>query len=346
MLTRRLLPAILALSFVGAALGGAYVAQHWQAPRALTTHNHDSNAIDTDANDDSDDSDAQTDAPAWPDNAPTPEQILYRQPQMLHDAAAKLEPRSPGRVNLYFVGFAGDSEEDVFRNEAEYADKLLAQRFGNAGHDALLVNNTTTLLQYPLASLSNLESTVKAIADKMNRDEDVLMLLLTSHGSKQHELYVSMDPLPLDQIAPEDLADVLKKSGVRHRVVVISACYSGGFIDALKNATTMVITAARADRASFGCSTESEITDFGRAFFVEGLNHNDSFGSAFAEAKKLVDVWETRNGEEHSYPQIVTTPQIDAKLKAWRSGISLGAPVPFVPPAKPMQSDSLTALRY
>ena len=50
----------------------------------------------------------------------------------------------------------------------------------------------------------------------------------------------------------------------------------------------MIITAARADRTSFGCGTQSEITDFGRAFFVDGLNHNDSFEAAFDEARPLI----------------------------------------------------------
>jgi len=320
--------------------------QHRVTPpiaHALTADKPDP-ADSPDSSDQSDD--AQSDSPTWPDGAPTPEQVLYAQPQMLRDAAAKLMPRIPDKVNLYFVAFAGDSEEDVFHNEAEYADKLLSLRFGVAGHDLMLENNPATLSQYPLASLSNLESVLGEVADKMNRDEDVLLLFLTSHGSRDHLLYVSMDPLPLDQIAPDDLADALTKSGIRHKVVVISACYSGGFIDALKDDMTMVITAASADRASFGCGTQSDITDFGRAFLAEGLNHNDTFSGAFAEARQLIDAWETRDGEDHSDPQMVSTPQIEAKLKVWREGISLGPVVPFVPPAKPIDGgDSLTVAR-
>jgi len=295
--------------------------------------------------DSSDDSAATDDASGWPDGAPSPEQVLYAQPQRLHEAAAKLMPRVPGRVNLYFVAFAGDGEENVFRNEAEYADKLLTRRFDTGGHDLLLVNNPATLEQYPLASLSNLETALASVAERMDKEQDVLMLFLTSHGTKDHLLYVSMDPLPLDQIAPDDLADALKKSGIRNKVVVISACYSGGFIDALKDDSTMIITAARADRPSFGCGTTAEITDFGRAFFVEGLNHNDSLVGAFTEARRLIDGWENRDNEDHSYPQLVTTAQIDAKLKAWRSTVALGPPVPFTPAAQPLQSDSLTAVR-
>ena len=56
------------------------------------------------------------------------EQVIYNQPSLLDAAVAKLKPQTPGVVDLYVVAFAGDAEEDVFRNEAEYAEKL----FGNA----------------------------------------------------------------------------------------------------------------------------------------------------------------------------------------------------------------------
>jgi peptidase C13-like protein len=135
------------------------------------------------------------------------------------------------------------------------------------------------------------------------------------------------------------LADVFSDAHIRYKVIVISACYAGGFIDALKNDTTMIITAARADRTSFGCGTNSDITDFGRAFFVEGLNHNDSFQDAYTEAAKLVDSWETRDNEEHSHPQIVTSPKIEAQLKKWRSGIQLGPPLLFKPASAPKTKD-------
>jgi hypothetical protein len=281
----------------------------------------------------------------WPDNADTPEQVIYAQPQMLHEAITKLAPRMSGKPNLYFIGFAGDGEEDVFRNEAEYARALFARRFDASGHELLLVNNPATLARYPLATLTNLESAIDGVAKKMDRDNDILFVLLSSHGTPDHLLYVDMDPLPLDQIAPEDLADVFAKSGIRYKVIVISACYSGGFIDALKSDATMIVTAARADRASFGCGTHSDITDFGRAFFVDGLNQNDTFSGAFAEASKLVDAWETRAGEDHSLPQLVTTPRIEAQLKRWRDGVTIGPPVPFTPPSPPADGKALTARR-
>ena len=43
------------------------------------------------------------------------------------------------------------------------------------------------------------------------------------------------------------LAELLAESGIRWKVVLVSACYSGGFIPPLADEQTLVMTAARAD---------------------------------------------------------------------------------------------------
>src|SRR3546814_1766943 len=92
----------------------------------------------------------------------------------------------------------------------------------------------------------------------MDRDEDLLLLYLTMHGTEDHELAVTFPPLLEEWITPPQLRAALDDAGIRNRVVVISACFSGGFIPDLRDARTLVITAARADRASFGCGSRSE----------------------------------------------------------------------------------------
>jgi len=345
----RLLAAIFACAFALGVLGAVLYLQHAAIPQHAAAANKQADTPADKNKGDGDDDDDASDAAAskWPDDAGTPEQVMYAQAALMQDALKALQPRAAGRPNLYLIGFAGDGSENVFRNEVEFVQRQFSQRFDAAGRTLLLINNPDTLTRVPLASLSNLQIAVDEAAQRMNADEDILFLFLTSHGSREHELYVGgLDPLPLDQIAPDDLADVFTKSAIRYRVIVISACYSGGFIDALKNDTTMVITAARADRTSFGCGTQSEITDFGRAFFVDGLNHNDSFEAAFDEASHLVDSWESRDDETHSYPQIEAGPAIKARLKAWRAGLHLGPPLPFRTSTPPHQSDgaSLTAM--
>jgi len=262
------------------------------------------------------------------------EEVIYNQRGLLDAAAAKLKPQTPGVVDLYVVVFAGDAQENVFRNEAEYAEKLFSQRFGAEGRVIVLENNAATVATRPLATLTNLTWALDDVAKAMDPAEDVLFVYVTTHGSADHELLVDLDPLPLDQIAPDDLADALAtKPGVRWKVVVVNACYSGGFVDALRDDSTLVIASARADRTSFGCGADSDITYFGKAFLAEALNQTTSIPDAFARAKKSVAEWEDRDKEEHSEPQIATTRSIEAKLATWERGLKPGAAVPFVPVA-------------
>ncbi|HEY0230595.1 MAG TPA: C13 family peptidase [Dokdonella sp.] len=268
------------------------------------------------------------------------EKLMYEQPALLDAALAKLTPHTPGKADLYVVAFAGDAGEDVFRNEAEYAESLFSQRFDAAGHVLVLENNNATLATRPLATWTNLQRALDAIAKKMDPAEDILLVYLTTHGSHDHQLLVDLDPLPLNQIEPDDLADALKTTPrIRWKVLVVNACYSGGFVDALRDDSTMVIASAREDRTSFGCGADSDITYFGKAFLAEALNQTTSIREAFDVAKKSVDTWETADKEEHSEPQIATSRSIEAKLAAWQRTLKAGAPVPFVPASKSESSE-------
>jgi hypothetical protein len=278
---------------------------------------------------------------AWPADAPTPEQVIYAQPRLLEAELAHLKPRTPGRVNLYAIAFAGDGSENVFRNEAEYFQKLFAQRFHEAGHVLVLENNPAALTTRPLADWSNLESALDAIASKMDPAQDILLVYLTTHGSEDHTLLVDMDPLPLDQIDAGDLAGILAEHPFRKKVVVVNACYSGGFIPPLRGPGTLIIAAARADRSSFGCGEQSQLTWFGHAFLVDALNRTGDFMQAFELARKEVAQWEKRDGYTPSEPQIDVGAGIQAQLKTWERQNPPGASVPFhaaAPKAKPSPS--------
>lgn len=270
-------------------------------------------------------------ADTWPADAPSPEQVLYAQPQLLRKALDGLGPRAAGVPNLYLVTFAGDGSEDVFRNEAEYAAQLFRQRYGQRAHSVVLANNPATLDTYPLASWSNLESVLTGLWRAMDPHQDILMLYLTSHGDPEHTLLVDMDPLPLDQIGAQDLAGILAEHPFKWKVIVVNACYSGGFIPPVRGNDTLVMTAARSDRSSFGCGTESDITYFGHAWLVDALNHTDNFVDAFHQASHEIADWEKQGKLTPSEPQISIGSGIAAQLARWRKGITPGPTVPFRP---------------
>jgi hypothetical protein len=262
-----------------------------------------------------------------------PEALIYEQPGRLRQRLDGLRAQTPGKIDLYALGFAGDGSEPVFRNEVDYFDALMARRFG-ADHRTLpLVNSPATVNDDPLATLSNLRTAVAGIAEKMDRNEDVLMLFLTSHGSADHQLFVGMDPLALDQIDPQDLRAALDDAGIRWRVVVVSACYSGGFVDALRDSHTLVITSARSDRTSFGCGADSDITWFGKAFLTDALNQTTDLAQAFSLASRKIREWELAQGQTPSVPQMAEGSAIATHLQAWRAGLSPGPALPFHPAA-------------
>ncbi|MFC4762110.1 C13 family peptidase [Dyella koreensis] len=316
-----------------------------RAPLSPTTHPLAASATTAQADpaesgssEEADDDKAGSDKPGdstldnWPAQGPTPEQVVYSQPRLLRETLAKLTPRVPGKPNLYLVSFAGDGGEDVFRNEAEYSATLFASRFGATVHPLVLANNPDTLEQHPLATWSNLESSLDALASVMKPDEDILMLYLTTHGGPDHSLLVDLDPLPLDQIGAPDLADILNKHHFKWKVVVVNACYSGGFVPNLRSAGTLVLTAARTDRSSFGCGSDSDITYFGRAWLVDALNRTPDFIDAFKQASGEISQWEKKDELTPSEPQIDIGNGIADQLALWRKNITPGPAVAFQPP--------------
>jgi hypothetical protein len=101
-------------------------------------------------------------------------------------------------------------------------------------------------------------------------------------------------------------------------VIIISACYAGGFIDSLKNPRTIVITAAAADRTSFGCSNDSDLTYFGEAFFRDALPEARSLRDAFERAKSAIALRERREHVDASRPQAYFGAELESKLAAMR----------------------------
>lgn len=232
------------------------------------------------------------------------EALLYRQPVLLDEALGRLRPGRKKQADLFYLGFAGFATEDVFSIEVDYIKRLFDERYGTKGHSLNLVNHLDTLEHTPLATATNLATALKHIGRIMNRDEDVLFLYLTSHGSSDHKLAVEFWPLPLNDLTPERLKAMLDQAGIKWRVIVVSACYSGGFVDALKGPHTLVATAAAKDRTSFGCGTESDFTYFGEAVFKEQLQKQFSLISAFKEAAVSIREREQREKLEASLPQL------------------------------------------
>jgi hypothetical protein len=141
---------------------------------------------------------------------------------------------------------------------------------------------------------------LQAAANGIDAENDVLFLILTSHGSRAG-LAVKAGRLT-QLLTPANLAYMLALTGVRHKVVIVSACYSGAFIPRLANPNVLVITAADAVHPSFGCEDKAKWTYFGDAFFNVALRQAKSLKDAFVVARALVQKRELREHFEPSHP--------------------------------------------
>jgi len=106
----------------------------------------------------------------------------------------------------------------------------------------------------------------------------------------------------------------LRESGIKWRVIIISACYAGGFIESLKDPQAIVIAASAADRSSFGCSNDRDLTYFGEAFYRDALPAARSLRDAFDAAKAAITARERREHVTPSNPQAYFGKAMEEKL--------------------------------
>ena len=201
----------------------------------------------------------------------------------------------------------------------------------------MLANSRKTVDSVPMATVTSVRQAIAALAALMDKERDILFLYITSHGSKEREISLGLTGMDLPPLSAHELGAMLKESGIRWKVVVISSCYAGGFIDEVRDPRTLVITASRHDRKSFGCADENEFTYFGRAYFKEALPKTGSFQDAFSMANQLITDWEDRDvqknrtsnaagasneEERHSLPQMADSPPIRDHLSKWRAQLA------------------------
>jgi len=244
------------------------------------------------------------------------ERLFHLQGELIERALAAIRPGRVGVRETYFVGFAPDASEEVFLREMRFVKRQFDERFGTVGRSIALASSYDALEELPIASVTNLSRALERVGKAMNADEDLLVLFVSAHGDREHRLSAWQPPLELAPLTPTALARMLHDSGIKWRVVVVSACYSGGFIEPLRDDNSIIITAAAADRSSFGCEAGRDFTYFGQAYFRDALAKTRSFTEAFEIARKLVTEQEAAEGLTPSLPQMWVGRAIGDIVKA------------------------------
>lgn len=234
---------------------------------------------------------------------PPAEQLAER--RRLDAALARLQPQRPGTVDAYVLVVALDSDP-VFNREAREAGRVLASRFGAAGRTIVLASDEGASKGDAAGSPQSLELALARVAEVMDRSEDVLVLYSTSHGEPDSGLIYKDLLRGAGVITPARLADDLRSLGIRNRLVILQACFSGQFVPALKDRDSIVVTAAAADRSSFGCGAGNDWTYFGDALINHAFRQPLPLDAQLRRAIILIGAAEDRDQLTPSNPQVST----------------------------------------
>lgn len=247
------------------------------------------------------------------------EQLLFDQAERIDALVNQMQRSADLPAAAFFVGFAGMGEQRVFAEEIALADRLIAQQYDSGERSVELVNDPRDLKAHPFASATALHRTLIDISRKMNPERDILFLALSSHGSEDATLAVSNGPLTLNDLTAEDLSQALADSGIRWKVIIISACFAGSFIESLRDDHTIIITAAAAGKTSFGCSNDRDLTYFGESFYRDSLPVTRTLHAAFDRARDLIAAREKSEHIEASNPQAYFGKEIEAYVETLRN---------------------------
>jgi hypothetical protein len=240
----------------------------------------------------------------WAAVPETPSQLLTEH-RRLSAALDALKPQRPGVVDAFVVVVALDGDP-VFSREAREAGRVLATRFDAAGHTIVLANDEGRSKADAPGSPQNLSLALARAAELMDRNEDVLVLYSTSHGEPDTGLVYKDLKRGGGIISPARLAGMLSSLGFRNRLLIIQACFSGQFVPALKGPGTIVVTAAAADRSSFGCQAGNDWTFFGDALVNHAFRQPLPLDVQLRRASSLIAAAEGRERLTPSNPQVNT----------------------------------------
>lgn len=271
--------------------------------------------------------------PAW----------LLAEHRRLTAALATLKPQTKGTVDAYVVAVGTDSDP-VFGREAREAGRVLSRRYNAAGRTVTLaMTDGSRPSDLARGSPDNLGATLARVAEVMDKDEDVLILYTTGHGAPIGLAYNDGNE-GFGIIGPDWLRRTLDSLGIKRRVLLISACYSGIFIAPLSTPDTAIVTAASSDRTSFGCFSDNDWTFFGDALINHALRKPIKLAPAVEEARQEIAGWEAREKLEPSRPSVMIGGAVDSWLNPLEARIPAGATKPVGRPSAEALTE-LTKLR-
>jgi len=152
---------------------------------------------------------------------------------------------------------AGDDAQPVFDNAVDTLQRWL----GAAGVPISDIHRLSAAPRDPRVEPASAERIIQSIASLRARPGTGCLVFITSHGQEGRGIWLAYSG---EYLEPERLAQALSIGCAgAPSVVILSSCYSGAFTQgAMRAQNRIVLSAARADRPSFGCQADRTYTVF------------------------------------------------------------------------------------
>ena len=176
----------------------------------------------------------------------------------------------------------------------------------------------SNMVDYSLRPDAPQPVTASAVVDGINaaaaRGTSGCLLYFTSHGVPNAMVFGEAP-----RMTPDMMANMVRSAcGTRPTVVIVSACYSGIFVNALSAPNRMVLTAASRERTSFGCGADETYPWFDGCI-LETLPTATDFLALAAGTRACVARKETERGVHlPSEPQLFVGAEMQLRLPTLR----------------------------
>lgn len=208
--------------------------------------------------------------------------------------------QTPSRNFLFSWGMYADP---VFDRDVETFNRAFSRTYG-APADADLFGFTSARLADPEGTA--MEREIAQMAAEAVDGEDIVVVMLTSHGSPGLMAIKTTPNGPIAGVTADGLAEFLAPLSNDRQILILQACFSGSLINDLRSPNRIIMTAAAADRSSFGCNPDSDNTWFIKSMtraMAEVGAQGGSWEQVFARTRALVTADEAAVGVPASNPQ-------------------------------------------
>ena len=228
--------------------------------------------------------------------------------QQLATVERALAQAPAGERTVLYLGSAQHSQSLAFQRDVLLVQKQL--QAVNPRLQSIILSNEmrTSRLVYPFATLHTLTQAFDRIASWSKKYPLTVVVLVTTHGHVDI-LSSNVANEPYTPIQTRHLRLWLDALGRTPSALILSSCYSGSFLPALAAADRIVLTAAAANRNSFGCNYESDNTHFVGELFGTGFDPAKTWQQNFDRTRHGIEKKEVAMGlapssnPQHSVPK-------------------------------------------